>query len=81
MTRTFKEKMLAVFLMVAVTVTMIPASFALNTSEASAATTMQFTSSWDVSGGGDKTVRFKDVSGTASAGYYGLCAKAAYKHY
>ena len=73
--------MLAVFLMVAVTVTMIPASFALNTSEASAATTMQFTSSWDVSGGGDKTVRFKGVSGTASAGYYGLCAKAAYKHY
>ena len=81
MTRTFKGKMLAVFLMVAVTVTMIPASFALNTSEASAATTMQFTSSWDVSGGGDKTVRFKGVSGTASAGYYGLCAKAAYKHY
>lgn len=79
--KTFKEKMLAVFLMIAVTVTMIPASFALTTSQASAASTMQFTTHWDVSGGGDKTVRFKGVSGTASAGYFGLCAKAGYKHY
>ena len=79
--KTFKEKILAVFLMIAVTVTMIPASFALMTEPASAATKMSFTTHWDLKGGGDKSVRFNGVSGTASAGYYGLCAKAGYKHY
>ena len=77
MTRTFKEKMLAVFLMVAVTVTMIPASFALNTSEASAATTVSYTA---------KKSKVKAVDGKAacdstvftvsSLAAKGLCSQA-----
>ena len=69
--------MLAVFLMVAVTVTMIPASFALNTSEASAATTVSYTA---------KKSKVKAVDGKAacdstvftvsSLAAKGLCSQA-----
>lgn len=41
--RRLREKLLAVFLMAAVTVTMIPAGFALSTEEAQAATTYSYT--------------------------------------
>lgn len=75
--KTLKEKLLAIFLAVAVAVTMIPGGFALFTQEADAANTISLTG---------KKFEYKDAYGEwhttthfAGGGYEGLCA-AAHRH-
>lgn len=68
--------MLAVFLMVAVTVTMIPASFALNTSEVSAATTVSYTVKKSKVKAVDGKAAFASTVFTVSSlGAKGLCSQ------
>lgn len=76
-TKTFKDKLLAVFLAVAVAVTMIPGGFMMATQNADAATTITLTG---------KKFEYKDAYGDwhtttkfTGSGYTGLCA-AAHRH-
>ena len=75
--KTLKEKLLAIFMAVAVAVTMIPGGFALFTQEADAADTITLTG---------KKFEYKDAYGDwhttthfSGGGYEGLCA-AAHRH-